>query len=122
MGIELREPGLIEQVQFVAEQQTQPVEEILERAIRLYLDQWEQQAIHAETEAFWAKYDDLLAQYAGQHVAICHGQVVDHDVDVTALDKRVRSRFGRLPVLIAPVGPGPRRELRWPGGKIEAVR
>jgi predicted transcriptional regulator len=122
MGIELREPELIEQVQFVAEQQTRPVEEILERAIRLYLDQWEQQAIHTETEAFWARYDELLAQYAGQHVAMRHGQVVDHDTDAAALDKRVRLRFGRLPVLIAPVRPGPRRELRWFGGKIETAR
>lgn len=122
MGIELKEPELIEQVQCVAAQQTQPAEQILEKATRMYLDQLEQQAIHAETETFWAKYDDLLAQYAGQHVAMYQGEVVDHDADAAVLEKRVRLRFGRLPVLIAPVGPGLRRELQWLGGRIEAVR
>jgi len=50
------------------------------------------------------------------------GQVVDHDADAASLEQRVREQFGELPVLIAPVRPGPRRDLRWLGGRIEIER
>jgi hypothetical protein len=44
---------------------------------------------------------------------------VDHDEDAASLEKRVRERFRLLPVLIAPIVSGPRRDLRWLGGRIE---
>ena len=90
-----------------------------EKAVQLYLDQFERRAIQKETRAFWDMHSELLQTYAGQHVAMYQGQVVDHEVDASRLEKRVRERFGPLPVLIAPVRPGPRRDLRWRGGSIE---
>jgi hypothetical protein len=84
------------------------------------LDEIERQAIQAETQAFWAMHEDLLQVYPeGQHVALYQGQVVDHDEDAAKLEKRIREQFGSLPVLIAPVRPGPRRDLRWLGRRIE---
>ncbi len=78
----------------------------------------EAEAIHTETETFWAIHTELVAQYAGQHVAMYKGQVVDHDLDVVKLALRIRKRFGTEPVLIAPVKPGPRRDLQWRGVRL----
>jgi hypothetical protein len=119
MSIELREPMLVQEIEQLAFQMVQPAETVLEMAVRAYLEAVEQQAIHAETEAFWAQHDDLVASYAGQHVALYRGQVVDHDVNVACLEKRTRARFGPLPVLIALVEPGPCRDLHWRGGRLE---
>jgi hypothetical protein len=98
----------------------QPVEKLLEEAVEAHLDQLEREAIHAETEAFWDKHAELVKEYKGEHVAFHQGEVVDHDEDISRLEARVRKQFGGLPVAIAPVTPGPRRDLRWLGGQIEA--
>jgi hypothetical protein len=121
MSIELREPTLVWQVERLAERITQPVEHTLELAVRRYFDVMEQEAIHDETEAFWAMHEQLRGQYVGQYVAIYQGSVIDHDDDVSRLERRTRERFGPLPVLIAPVDPAPPRELRWRGGRLELV-
>ncbi len=119
MGLELKEPTLVSQLEQLADETTQPAEQVLETAVRTYLDELEQQAIHAETEMFWTMHDELLKTYNSQFVAMRQGSVVDHDEDVSRLERRVRGRFGLLPVLIAPVTPGVRRDLRWIGGRIE---
>lgn len=119
MGVELKEPRLVEQVEHLAAERMQTIEDVLRTAVRTYLDKLEREAIHAETQAFWAMHDELAEKYQGQHVALYKGEVVDHDKDVSHLEERIRKQFGFLPVLIAPVRPGPRRDLRWIGGKIE---
>ncbi len=121
MTIELREPTLVWQVERLADRITQPVEHVLELAVRRYFDVMEQETIHDETEAFWAMHEQLRGQYAGQYVAVYRGSVVDHDGDVSRLERRMRERFGLLPVLIAPVEPAPSRELQWRGGRLESV-
>jgi len=120
MGIELTEPSLVAQVERLADRITQPAEQVLEMAVRSYFDLAEREAIHQETEAFSAMVGDLKTQYAGRYVAVYRGSVIDHDSDVSKLEARVRERLGSLPVLIAPVEPAPPRELRWPGGRLEA--
>jgi len=122
MGIELTEPRLVAQVERLASRNTQPAEQVLEMAVRRYFDLVEQEAIHEETEAFWAMAEGLKPQFAGQYVAVYRGRVVDHDVDVSRLEARVREHFGPLPVLIAPVEPTPPRDLGWRGGRLEASR
>ena len=62
MSIELKEPTLIRQVELLAAQVTRPAEQVLEMAVRAYLDTAESDAIHAETEMFWAMHDELLAK------------------------------------------------------------
>ncbi len=121
MEIGLREPTLLRQIEQLASETTRPVEEVMETAVRTYLDDVEREAIHAETRAFWNMHDRLLRTYPGQHIALYQGNVVDHDEDVSRLERRVRKQFDLLPVLIAPVKPGQRRDLRWLGGRIEGV-
>jgi len=118
MAIELKEPSLVRQIEQLASETTQPVETVLETAVRTYLDELEREAIHRETQAFWAMHDELVKMHLGQHIALYQGQVVDHDEDVSRLERRVQERFGSLPVLIAPVSRGPRRDLHWLGGRI----
>lgn len=122
MAIELREPRLIEQINRLAAEQAQPAEEVLEKAVQAHLDRMEREAIHVETEAFWDMHDDLVSNYQGEHVALYRGEVVDHDENASQLEKRVRERFRDRPVLIAPVKPDPRRDLRWIGARVEGAQ
>ena len=117
-AVELREGTLIWQIEQLAEHTAQPVEKVLATAVEAYLEQLERDGIRAETQAFWAMQDQLLAQYPDEHVAIYDGDVVDHDADPACLERRVRQRFGPLPVLIAPVKPGGPTELHWRGGRL----
>ncbi len=121
MGIELKEPALIRQIEQLADETTLPVEQVLEAAIRTYLDSLEREAIQAETRLFWAMYDELVPTYSGQHIALYQGKVIDHDEDVSRLEKRIRKQMGLLPVLIAPVKSVKRRELKWRGGRFEKL-
>ena len=121
MNIELKDPRLLARVERLSVDRTQPAERIVEMAVRLYLDALDADAIHAETEAFWAMHDELVAQFANHHVAIYGGEVVDHDLDARRLETRIRERFGTAPVLIAQVMPRARRDLRWRGGRLEKL-
>ena len=51
-----------------------------------------------EYQAFLRMLPELLKQYAGKHVAIHEGQVVDVDDDDIALIKRVRMKVGCVPI------------------------
>ena len=118
-NVELRESALVYQLEQLAEQTAQPVEKVLETAVATYLDELERAGIHAETQAFWDMQEELVKLYLGHFVAIYHGEVVDHDLNVSLLEQRVRKRFGLLPVLIAPVKSQIKDEIRWRGGRVE---
>ena len=117
--VELKEPSLVQQVTQLARTQKRPPEDLVATAVRDYLEARDEEAIHTETEAFWRQHDQFLSTYPGQYVALYHGSVVDHDRDVSLLQRRVAERFGPLPVLIAPVTPAPRREYLWRGGRLD---
>jgi hypothetical protein len=121
MSIELKDPRLLARVERLAVDRTQPAERIVEMAVQLYLDTLDADAIHAETEAFWAMHAELVTQYVDQHVAIYDSEVVDHDPDARRLEARIRERFGAAPVLIARVTLQARRDLRWRGGRLEKL-
>lgn len=116
--VELKESSLVWQVEQLAEQTARPVEDVLATAVETYLDQLEREGIHAETQAFWSMQTRLVMEYPNQHVAIYNGEVVDHDIDATLLEHRIRTRFGVLPVLIAPIKPDSAHELHWRGGRL----
>ena len=122
MGIELREPALVRQIEQLASELTQPAEQVLQMAVRAYVDRVERRIIQAETSAFWTMYDDLVSDYEGHYVAVHGGAVVDHDVDVSELERRVRATFGPKPILIAPVVVGQQRDVFWLGGRTESNR
>ena len=64
-------------------------------------EEWEE-----NRRAFWRMHSELLAQgYEGKWVAIHQGRVVDSDKNADTLLKRVRERFGYVPVYIQQVPP-----------------
>lgn len=119
MVVELKEPLLVQRITQLARTQERPPEDVVETAVRSYLESLEEHAIHRETEAFWKQHDQLLVLYPNQYVALRNGVVVDHDSDVSCLERRVRDRYGMAPVLIAPVTSVGRRGFRWRGGRID---
>lgn len=119
MVVELNEPVLVQQITQLAITQKRLPEDVVETAVRSYLEALEEQAIHRETEAFWKQHDALLVLYPNQYVALRNGVVVDHDSDVSRLERRVRDGYGLAPVLIAPVTPVGRRDLLWRGGRTD---
>lgn len=89
MTIQLKKPSLVEQIKRLAADRAQPTEEVLETAVQAHRDRLEQEAIHAETETFWDLHEELVQKYLGEHIALYRGEVVDHDEDVSRLEKRV---------------------------------
>jgi hypothetical protein len=71
--------------------------------------------------AYKAMHSELVKDYLGQYVAICNGQLVDHDRDPMALLERVRNRYLEQVVLRRNVEPTPERELRIRHPKFERL-
>ena len=63
----------------------------------------EDEAVTREREAFINLHPTLLKNYPGEHVALHHGQLVDHDQDGLALSLRIHKQFPNEFVWIAPV-------------------
>lgn len=118
MQIALKEPTLTKSVEQWAKETRRPAEKVLETAVQVYFDDMEAEAIRSETETFWLLHEELLRIYPNQYIALYQGAVVDHDQELVPLEKRIRERFGLLPVLIAPIN-SPPRELKWLGGRID---
>ena len=73
-------------------------------------------AVWREESAFLEQHEELKAKYLGQHVAMKNGKVVDHDMDLAALYKRIRQKYDREFVLIDRVqeDPAPIIKVRSP--------
>jgi hypothetical protein len=64
-----------------------------------------------EEQVWWLNLPlDKRARYEGRFIAVHNKQVVDSDEDEDALHKRIRAKYGNMPVLIMPAE-GP-REIR----------
>lgn len=112
-------PKIVQQLEQMAVEQATRPEELLEKAVSVYSHQINHERIKAEAEAFQAMHADLVQNYLGQYVAICKGQLVDHDPDFQSLHSRIRKRFGRQPVLLRLVENKPERTLLFRSPRIE---
>ena len=68
-----------------------------------------------------AMHSELVKHYLGQYVAICDGQLVDHDHNPVALLERVRAQHPNQVVLRQRVEQAPERELRLRQPQIEPL-
>ena len=68
---------------------------------------------------FEEQKSQLLAQYAGQYIAMHQGNVVDHDLNLRALHLRVFENLGHKPVLLKQVTTEPERELVFRSPRFE---
>lgn len=66
------------------------------------LSDWDRQAeqIDREQLAYEAQHAQLREQYEGKYIAMHRSEVIDHDLDRTALRRRVRKQYGNTPILI----------------------
>jgi len=78
-------------------------EAIIEKAIRDLLRAEASLILARETEAFRAMHSQLLQKYAGEYIALHHGQLIDHDVDQFALYLRVDEQYPDEIILIKQV-------------------
>jgi hypothetical protein len=106
----LQERRLVEELEQVAAQQNTSAEALLNTAVSQFLYNKVLRKMQAENQAFEQMHSKLVTQYLGQYVAIHNCELIDHDTDLMALRKRIRQRFGRMPILLRQVTP--ERELR----------
>lgn len=99
--IVLGEP-LASHIRQAAEAQGIAVENLIEAALRQYSFQAQRVKLDAEAQWWREISPDRRTPYAGEYVAVHHHEVIDHDRDEEALRRRVRARYGKLVVLIAP--------------------
>ncbi len=101
---------LAESLRQAAIQQGANLEDVLNDLVQKYLREVRREKLRVEFEHYQAMHAELKPSYFGQHVAIHEGKLVDHDLDPAALVRRVRERFGRIPVLITQVEDEPIQE------------
>jgi hypothetical protein len=87
------------------------LEEVVEQALRMYLEEIGLKKMRHETVAFQQMLPDLLNQYDGEYVAVHQGEVIDHDVDLRALHLRVFEALGHAAVLLKKVAAQPEQDL-----------
>lgn len=78
------------------------VEEYLRLAIRRERTLNARSIIEAEQEWWLGLPLSERAKYEGEYIAVHRQQLVDHDIDQSALYRRIREKFGSTHVLIMP--------------------
>lgn len=110
---------LADQISSLAGKSQANAEAFVDKALRTYLAQFRREKIRAETEAFNQQYQQLLAEYEGQYVAVHNGQIIDHHDDLRTLHLRVFDQLGHTPVLLKKVRGQPDRELVFRSPRIQ---
>jgi len=78
------------------------VEEYLETTVQREKTITARQKIEQEQKWWLGQSLSERARYEGECVAVHNQALVDHDKDKAKLYKRIRSRYGNIPVLIMP--------------------
>ena len=123
-----------------AERRNQPIEGVVEDALNAFLEPsitseasndngsseptigWRQAKIHAEAGAWRSLPPAVRRGYGDDFVAVHDGRVVDHDGDRLTLFRRVRTRFGDVPVLITPASAPSPREFQMISPRAERAQ
>ncbi len=100
-------PELIGKLNKEAERRRTSLEELVNNWLEDQLWQEWHRKIAEESGRFQEKHGELFTQYAGQHIAMRDGVVLDQDSDLLALHRRIRARYGDEPILMALVTPKP---------------
>jgi hypothetical protein len=113
---------LLEPLRQEAERQGISLGEFVNTLLSQHLAQTRREKLLVEFEMFKAKHAVLRARYSDEYVAMREGQVIYHDPDCRALHLRVRSRYGRAPVLIAQVTDKPVQQILIRSPRLEPVQ
>jgi len=99
-------------VRQLAEQRQQEISEVVEDLVRSAvpkenaqdaMEATDRAAVVQEQKAYHRLYPMLKTRYLGRHVAICQGELIDHDEDGMALSLRIRQAYPEQFVLIRQV-------------------
>lgn len=112
-------PELYKQVEQLAEERKQSADAIVADAVQHYFRQVQREKIAAESRIYRETHAEIKTEYLGQYIAMRDGKIIDHDTEFQSLHKRIRERFGRLPVLITKVEEEPERVLMRRGFRLE---
>ena len=110
-------PNLADQLKSEAIRRHTSVESLANDWLEEQLWDAKRKKIEEEAERFRAQHAELLAKYAGQHIAMREGIVLDHDADLVALHQRVRAHYCEEPILIAPVTAEPIQKIKVLGAR-----
>jgi Arc/MetJ family transcription regulator len=116
------EPQLYDRVAQAANEHKIGMDRLLTEAIRRYLWELDRKKISEESLTYQRRHAELKAHYLGEYIAMCDGQVVDHDPNVAVLRQRVHQRLGRKPVMITLVEEVAERPLVRHGFRTETVQ
>lgn len=123
-----------------AERRSQPIEGLVEDALNAFLQPttsaetgsgngssesamgWRQAKIRAEAGAWRSLPPTIRRSYGDDFVAVHNGEVVDHEADRLTLYRRVRMRFGDIPVLITPASASSPREFQMHSPRVERAQ
>jgi hypothetical protein len=81
-----------------------------------------QEIIRVEAAAWRALPEAARRRYGNDYVAVHRGQVIDRDADRLTLFRRVRARFGNVPILITPANAPSPREFAILSPRLERIR
>ena len=76
---------------------------MLNEAVSRYLWELDRQYISEQTRIYHEVHAALKMKYLNQHIAMRNGDIVDSDPDFQILFRRIRQRYGNLPVMITKV-------------------
>lgn len=103
----------VAQLELVAREKNTTPQRLAEQAIREFLRSEARRRMQREMDAFFHLHARLLADFAGDYVAIHQGKLIDHDSDQLALYQRIEQRYRDTPVLIKRVLPNPEEEYTF---------
>ena len=93
---------LASEIRRAAETEGVPAEELIETALRQYRFQAQRKKIDAETAWWRSQPSNVRERYRHEFVAVHQQTVVDHDRDEDTLRQRIRSKYGKTAILLAP--------------------
>jgi len=110
--------GLVDEIRTLGGMENGEVTAVVEDALRLHIFHLRQHKLDQECNFYEENHAQIVDQYLGRYVAIHHGQVIDADDDGSVLSRRVRKKFGRVPIAIIHVQETP----DWPVLRIRRPR
>jgi hypothetical protein len=106
--------ALAQQIQEEAAAEGVAVATLLEKALAEYRRQMQRAKLDAELKAWRNQPLEVRESYKGEYVAVHEGRIVDHDPNLAALHRRVRSRYSKIAVLLTPAEGRPPLRIRSP--------
>jgi hypothetical protein len=112
-------PELYKQVEQLAVERNQRADDVIADAVQHYFRQLQREKIAAESRIYRERHAEIKDKYLGQYIAMRDGEIIDSDTEFQPLHRRIRERFGRLPVLITRVEEAPEHVLVRRGFRLE---